>query len=150
MPTPELFTFSVAASGIIPGFATNTGRSPVGRCLRLDPTTGDLDHDGKRLQIAYDVDAIAQSLRTRLAFFMGEWFLDESFGVPYFQTILGTKVPLAAVREAFRTVIAGTVGVLDVLSLSLEASSVPRSFVLRFTVSTDLGELDLTVTAGVP
>lgn len=96
------------------------------------------------------MDSIAQSLRTRLAFFQGEWFLDETFGTPYFQTILGKSVPLQAVREVFRQIVAATAGVLDIVSLELTPhDGVARAFDLRFTCSTDLGELTLSVATGV-
>lgn len=127
----------------------STAPHPVARAIKVDPSTGDLVHDGVRLQLVADNDSIAQSLRTRLAFFKGEWFLDEEFGTPYFQSILGKSLPLIAVREVFREVIAGTVGVLDIVSLDLRATSVPRQFQLQFVVSTDLGELSLTVPTGV-
>jgi hypothetical protein len=119
------------------------------RALRVDPSTGDLVHNGKNLQLVGGVEAIAQSLRTRLAFFQGEWFLDENFGVPYFQTVLGKSVPLLAVREVFRTIITETVGVLSIKTLELRQTAA-RQFVLAFTVDTDVGELvSLTVPTGV-
>lgn len=119
------------------------------RALKIDPTTGDLVHDGKNLQLVGGVEAIAQALRTRLAFFQGEWFLDETFGVPYFQTILGKTVSLLAVREVFRTIITDTVGVLSIKSLELRQTSA-REFMLVFSVDTDVGELlTLTVPTGV-
>lgn len=119
------------------------------RALRLDPATGDLVHDGKRLALIGDTEAIAQSLRTRLAFFRGEWWLDSAAGTPWFQTILGTKVSLAVVREVFRKVIVETPGVLNLLKLEISETSKKRAFLLRFSVSTDLGELSLTVETGV-
>jgi hypothetical protein len=119
------------------------------RCFKIDPLTGDIVHDGRRLQRVADLEAIAQSLRTRLATFKGEWFLDENYGVPWFQTILGTKIPQAAIREVFRKVIAETPGVAQILKLELRETSVAREFVLAFTVSTDLGELSLSVPTGV-
>lgn len=129
--------------------ATTADEVVIYRALRIDPSTGDLVHDGKHLQLVGGVEAIAQSLRTRLAFFQGEWFLDENFGVPYFQTVLGKSVPLIAVREVFRTIIAETVGVLSIKTLELRQTAA-RQFVLAFTVDTDVGELvSLTVPTGV-
>lgn len=125
-------------------------RLPIARCLKVDPSTNDIVHDGKRLQLVYDLDSIAQSLRTRLAFFQGEDLYDESYGTPYFQTILGKSAPLSAVREAFRQIIADTVGVKDVTRLELSPGTAPREYALRFSCTTDLGELTLSVTTEVP
>ena len=119
------------------------------RGLKLD-ASNDVVHDGKRLQLVSDREAIAQAIRTRLQFFQGEWWLDEAFGTPYFQTILGTKVPPAAIREVFRQVIADTAGVAEVQKLQLTEST-PRNYTLSFTVTTDLDELIVdTVPVGVP
>lgn len=120
------------------------------RGLKIDPATSDIVHDGHHLQTVADLDAVAQSLRTRLSLFQGEVFWDEAAGTPYFQTILGKQAPLIAVREAFRQVIAGTPGVLDVVSLTLDEGDAPREFILTFRVSTDLGELSLTLPTAVP
>lgn len=148
--TTDETTYSIAR----PTTATSASSSATAtvepsRCLLVDPTTGDISHDGVTLQLVSGIDAIAQSLRTRLAFFQGEWFLDEGYGTPYFQTILGKQVPLQAVREVFRQIIADTDGVLDITKLELTAGSAPRSFVLGFTCSTDLGALTLSVPTGV-
>jgi hypothetical protein len=118
------------------------------RGLKVDPATGDLAHDGKRLQLVEDIDAIAQSLRTRLGFFRGEWFLDEAFGLPYFQTILGVKVPQSVILEEFRKVIVATRGVRTLDKLELQRIGTTRAFTLRFSVSTDLGDLVLAVPVG--
>lgn len=120
------------------------------RCLKLDPATGDLVHDGRTLALVADLESIAQSLRTRLAFFQGEDLYREDFGTPYFQTILGKSVPLQAVREAFRQIIADTPGVLDIITLELTPhDGTARAFDLNFVLNTDLGELILTVPTGV-
>jgi len=36
-------------------------------------------------------EAIAQAARCRLRTFLGEWFLDSSIGVPWFEQVLGVK-----------------------------------------------------------
>lgn len=143
------FSFTVPDGSFTPSL-TSTTRSPITRGLKIDPITGDLVHDGRRLQLVADVPAIAQSLRTRLMTFEGEWFLDEEFGVPYFQTVFGKQASLIAVREVFREIIADTPGVLGIVKLELKRASAanPRSFALSFSVTTDTGELSLTVPVG--
>lgn len=131
--------------------AAAAGEVVITRALRVDPTTGDVVHNGRNLELVSGLEAVAQSLRTRLAFFQGEWFLNESFGTPWFQTILGKTIPILAVREVLRTIITDTVGVRSVISLELEQiTGSPRDFQLLFTVDTDLNEfLTLTVAVGV-
>jgi hypothetical protein len=67
--------------------------------------------------------AIVQHLKIRLRSVKGEWFLDETDGVPYFEEILGQKIPdLARIRRIFERVITGTPGVesLDRMELTLD------------------------------
>ena len=40
---------------------------------------------------------VGQRLRLRLLTFEGEWFLDTTYGVPYFQRILGRKPTKSAI-----------------------------------------------------
>lgn len=158
--TERAITFNVLASGpdgstasasytlvtsaeipVVDSAAEAVAAGEVTRCLRVDPTTGDLVHDGHRLQLVSGIESIAQDLRTRLAFFQGEWFLDEEFGIPYFQSILGRKTALSAVREIFRVQILNTPGVLALAALELSEGSTQREFTLTFKATTDLGEL---------
>jgi hypothetical protein len=150
MCTPVYSSSSLSIGGLAAAAGASAREElALTRAFRVDITTGDIVHNGRSLQRIGGLDSIAQSLRTRLSFFRGEWFLDEFFGVPYFQSVLG-KFPLAGVREVFRAIIADTPGVLDILTLSLVPSGTVRAFRLEFKVSTDLGELALTVpTTGV-
>jgi len=146
MPTDYSFDF---VEPTVVTAATTSTASEVTRALRVDPTTGDVIHDGRRLQLVSGLEAVAQALRTRLGFFQGEHFLDESFGTPWFQTILGKEAPVLAVREVFRKIITETVGVRTVDTLELTRVS-GRDFELTFTVTTDLNEfLTLTIPVGV-
>jgi hypothetical protein len=49
---------------------------------------GDILTDGSPVLITGAEEA-AQSIETRLKFFLGEWFLDISDGTPWFQQVLG-------------------------------------------------------------
>jgi hypothetical protein len=148
--TPVYSTTSLSIGGLAAAAGASAKETlALTRAFQVDVTTGDIVHSGRSLVRIGGLESIAQSLRTRLSFFRGEWFLDEFFGVPYFQSVLG-KFPLAGVREVFRTIIVDTPGVLDILSLELRPSGTPRAFRLEFKVSTDLGELALVVpTVGV-
>ena len=49
---------------------------------------GDLDFSSGGLELLEGVDEIVQKLDTRLQFFLGEWFLDQRLGIPYYEDIL--------------------------------------------------------------
>lgn len=54
--------------------------------IYVDPETGDLELDEhKRLRIVDKIEARKQRLRLRLGTRRGEWFLDNTFGVPWLE-----------------------------------------------------------------
>lgn len=61
---------------------------------------------------------VAQRLRIRLNTFLGEWFLNTEYGVPYFQRILGKKVKKTAVDRIFQEQILAERGVREIVSFS--------------------------------
>jgi hypothetical protein len=76
-------------------------------------------------------EGVAQKVQTRLLLFLGEWFLDQTVGTPWFQQIIGYNT--TANRDvAIRTVILQTNGVV---ALSNYSSSVGGSGSRNFVVS---------------
>ena len=57
-----------------------------------------LDASGN-VAIVDDAESLRQRLLERLQFFLGEWFLDETLGVPYFQQILQSNVDINIVSN---------------------------------------------------
>lgn len=105
--------------------------------LALDPN-GDLAIAGGDLVLVRGADAVAQRIRIRLRLFLGEWFLDESAGLPYFERILGAKLGrqglVSIVREELRRVR----GVASIDSLTAEIDG--RRARIAFRVTADTGE----------
>jgi hypothetical protein len=64
-------------------------------------------------------EEVAQLLYTQFRFFKGEWFLDVTIGVPYYQSILGQKVSFGIVSRILQSVVASCPGVASVDSFSL-------------------------------
>lgn len=54
----------------------------------VDPSTGDIEFDEhQRLRTVDGIEAQKQRLRLRLATRLGEWFLDNTFGVPWLDLV---------------------------------------------------------------
>lgn len=111
------------------------------RDLRLDPLTGDLDLSGGQLHLTEGVEAIAQSIRARLLFFLGEWFLDPTAGIKYFGSVLVKNPQIPVIQSIFRAEILKTPGVASLESLVLTYNSTARSLSVAFRVIDDTGEL---------
>lgn len=109
--------------------------------IRLDPETHDL---ALPLAGVAEQDAVRQALDIRLSFFRGEWFLDTTAGIPYFQTVFKQKLAagLGPVDAIFKDAILGTPGVLRLLEFSSRLGA-DRKLEISFTVMTVFGELEV-------
>ena len=108
----------------------------------ISPSYGDLTWKNGPLTPNYTtqsrVDVVAQRLRIRLLTFREEWFLDTSYGVPYFQSILGHKIKKSAVDLIFQREILAENGVKE-LTL-FESTFENRKYSLSFRVKVTTGE----------
>jgi hypothetical protein len=67
--------------------------------------------DGKLSLVASKDELIVQLVKVALGTYQGEWYLDSSIGVPYYQSILKKGVDKVLVDSIFRRVITETTGV---------------------------------------
>lgn len=86
--------------------------------------------------------AILQNILQRLRIFLGEWFLDNSIGLPYFTEILVKNPDQSKIDALFLNQIMGTPGVLEVTSYSFEPNFTNRGLTVSFEATTTDGEVD--------
>lgn len=108
--------------------------------LKLDPATGDLDLSSGTIELVDGVDAIGQQVAIRLQFFLGEWFLDERIGLPYFEEIIGQKLRKNIVDEIFKDTILTVPGIAKFEAFSLLFDGITRTLTISFTATTDTSE----------
>lgn len=75
-----------------------------------------------------------QKLRSRLRFFLGEWFLDQRLGVPYFEQVFIENPDISLLTTLYRRIIIGTVGVGAIEKLNLRFDRKARTLFVTFTV----------------
>ena len=63
-------------------------------------------------------EVVAQRLQIRLQSFLGEWFINTAYGVPYWQRLLGKRANKTAVDRIFQEQILGERGVREITSFS--------------------------------
>ncbi|MCK5609852.1 hypothetical protein KAR91_48720 [Candidatus Pacearchaeota archaeon] len=108
--------------------------------LLLDTITHDLViRDFDLVMLEDGIDRVVQDLKVRLWFFLGEWFLDISKGVPYFDDILVKNPDLNAIEAIFKEVIFNTADVLEILSFDMDYNSSARTLSVEFEVNTTFG-----------
>ena len=113
----------------------------------LNPSYGDLAWKNGPLTPSYTtqsrVDVVAQRLLIRLRNFEGEWFLDTSYGVPYW-SILGHKIKKSAVDLIFQREILAENGVKELTFF--ESTFENRKYTLSFRVKVTTGDETETIT----
>jgi hypothetical protein len=93
-----------------------------------------------------DIDAVAQIIRQKLLFFLGEWVLDRSAGTPMFQSILGANRSIDAVVVILKAVILSAPYVTGVTNIATTYSSQTRAFTFSCLAQTQFGATPVTVT----
>jgi hypothetical protein len=105
--------------------------------------TGDSDLliENFDLQLISGADAIAQRVWIRLRIFKGEWYLDNTLGMPYFQSILKKAPDQITVTTAFKDMILGTPGIASLLSFGMSFDAETRTMNIEFEARTTTNEL---------
>lgn len=85
-------------------------------------------------------ETVGQRLKIRLQTFLGEWFINTVYGVPYWQRLLGIKqTSKAAADLIFQQEILKEEGVKEIVSF--ESTFVNRRYSLVFKVRVVTGEV---------
>jgi len=88
-----------------------------------------------------DADKVAQQIKMNLLTFLGEWFLDVTFGVPYLEEILVKNPRMASVETILRKHIASVPDVICIDSLSIDWDRKTRYLFVEFSCTTNLGPI---------
>lgn len=106
-------------------------------------SNNDLIIQSGQLRLVEDGAEAVQHVRTRLQFYLEEWFLDLQAGTPYFQQIFTKPANLANIESIFKTRILGTPEVERLLEFSMdyEGGSV-RKLTVSFSAETTYGVID--------
>ncbi len=114
--------------------------------ILLDTLEHDLSVSGFDLQLVAGIDRVAQQIKIRLMFFLGEWFLNTQLGVPYYRDILVKNPDRAIVEGLLRDQIITTPNVQSCEAFNLSYDSLARALTVRFRAITEFGPLDFSDT----
>jgi hypothetical protein len=102
---------------------------------------GDLSLIDGDLVMLTGAAGVASDIKSRAQAFAGEWRLDETLGLPFFD-IFGQKFNQGRMESIFRDMLRGTPAVNSVLKLAATFASEGRRLDVAFSVDTDFGQLD--------
>ena len=84
---------------------------------------------------------VAQLVKCRLLTIFGEWKLDNSLGLPWFEAIFTKQVRPSDIEAAIANTIRGTTGVQQLISIDIDADYRARSLGISFTALSDYGDI---------
>jgi len=104
---------------------------------------GDLLVTNNRLTLTTGAEAVKQHLQSRLRTFLGEWFLDTSIGVPWFQEVLVKQPSFQVIQSVLKSIIVDTPGILELTFFEFDYDN-SRELTLEIEALTSDGPIDFT------
>jgi hypothetical protein len=101
---------------------------------------GDLEIVNNLPSLLTGMESRRQKLSQRFKFFLGEWFLDQRQGVPYFRHVFVKNPNLDVVRRLFRKIVVSVDGVTSVPRFELRFEPQSRNLYFDFEAVFDDGE----------
>lgn len=118
------------------------------RYRQLDTNNDYTGFSGNIVFLVNSPQTVAQAVQTVLNLMQGEWFLDQTVGVPYSTQILGAGTQ--ATRDlVIQNAILGTQGVVDINTYSSQFNPVTRIFTVNCTIDTIYGPAPISSVFGL-
>lgn len=86
----------------------------------IDPVT---------LKLTEGAEAIALDVTARLKTFLGEWFLDTTIGIPYYDVIFAKGTTDETIRAILASAVLATPGIEELLSFTFDRAQSRVNFV---------------------
>ena len=111
--------------------------------LKLDIATHDLDFSNFKLEFVEGIEYYRQKVKIVLLFFYGEWFLDTTVGIRYFEEVFVSNPNLTLIDSLFKIAILEIDGITELLEYDSSFGGSDRKFTVTFKAQTDAGVLDI-------
>lgn len=111
--------------------------------LALNRTTHDLYIQDYDLFLIDGLSLMQQRIKQSLWFFLGEWYLDITDGVPYFQSILVKAPDQVTVEGIIKQAILETPDVLELTRFEIEYENAIRKLFISFDCKTSAGGVSI-------
>lgn len=108
--------------------------------IALDPVSNDLVLEDFDFNLVDDTKQIAQNLAIRLRFFLGEWYLDITQGLPYYEIFFVKAPNEIQVESALKAEIVNTRGIVELTGFTSTFDARKRLFSVRFSARSISGE----------
>jgi hypothetical protein len=141
----EQWVFVTAATAAVAesdDTAAEDTEQQVGFDLYLD-TSHDLEVAEYDLRLVAGADEVAQHLVVGLRLFLGEWYLDEDAGVPYYRDVLIGAPNSRVIEGLFRQHLLADADVESLTSFLVSIDRATRSLDVTFVAASSVGVVDV-------
>lgn len=107
--------------------------------LAMNINTNDVIIKNGDLFIIDNAERVAQQIQISLNFWLAEWFLDTSQGVPYLEYILVKNPNQAHIQQILTKQIMQVEGIKRLISMDLTLLTVKRILIVEYEVETNYG-----------
>lgn len=114
--------------------------------IKLTANDHDLLIEDFDLVLISGVERVAQSLRIRMWFFLGEWFMNTSMGLDYLGELAVKNPPLTLLESTLKREILMVQDVLEILSFVLTFDKKLRHMDVTYQVNTTFGQTGILTT----
>ena len=104
--------------------------------IGLNVQTWDIALQNNDFILVDNAERISQQIKISLQFWLGEWFLNDTLGVPYLERICVKNPNLQHIRQIFRNTIQNVSGVTAVNALDLTVDASKRVLTVTYTATT--------------
>ena len=106
--------------------------------ILLNPETNDVVFVNGTTTMTYENKlTVAQKLKIKLLTYQGEWFMDTTQGLPYFQTILVRGISKTTIDSLFQEAILSEPEVVEIVEFNSYIDPETRAYRLSFRVRTN-------------
>ena len=95
-----------------------------------------------------NAERVAQQIKVKLLTFLGEWFLDTTWGVPYLEYILVKQPNQELIKQILSEQISSVDDVKSLNALELDYQVKIRTLIVNYEVSTEYGLISRMVVLG--
>lgn len=108
--------------------------------FELDPVSNDLVFQDFDFGLVDDTRQIMQNLAIRLRFFLGEWYLDITQGLPYFETFFRKSPNQIQIESILKEEIVNTRGIVEITRFETNFDQQRRVYTVNFSARSISGE----------
>lgn len=94
-------------------------------------------------------NSVLQAIKIKLRWFLGEWRINTTYGMPYYDEVFIKNPSLALLEDRIRTEILSVDGVQSIESVDISVDKATRECVVKFTVVVDSESIDGEVSVNV-